>query len=185
MDEVMLVKGRVLESTLLAMTSRWWGHQRMLAVVGWLRTKVHYGLLLRHIGWTAERLGQGSEGGVKRMGSTGGREKRWGSSASQWERSETSISLTAACVHSSARLALHIHTILTSWVWSLRSSDSPKVMLFHLEKRLRAWKRERAAACSRPVFPGLSFEFLHANLFVPCKWFVNVKDYSVFLLRKK
>lgn len=65
-------------------------------------------------------------------GYSGGREKRWGSSASQWGRSEISISLTAACVHSPPRLASHIHSILTIWVWSLRSGDSPQVMLFYL-----------------------------------------------------
>lgn len=171
MDEVMLVKGRTLESTLLAMTSRWWGHQR---VVCWLWTKVHYGLLLRHIGWTAEWLGQGNEGrGGKRewrcggWGYSGGREKRWGSSASQWEQSEISISLTAACVHSSPRLASHIRSILTIWVWSLRSSDPPKVMLFYLWngcvcENVNAQQRVKQASLSTSSLWALARKHFHS-----------------------
>lgn len=96
------------------------------------KPKVHYSLLLCHRGWTDERLGQNNEGGVKRQSDDVEGGERDESSASQWEQSEISLSLTAMCVHSSLRLASYLHSILTIWVWSVRSKDSLEVMFFYL-----------------------------------------------------
>lgn len=175
---------------------RWWcvsvhaaGHSLMVMTSSagcWFWTKVHYCFLLRHTGQTAEWPGQGDEGGVKRESGDvedgEGREKRWGSWASQWERSEISIRLTAACVPSPPRLASRTHphhlgdlSLISS---ERRLSEGNVVSLVKRVACVRMW------SCSRPVFPVLAFGFLHANIFGSRKWFVTVKGYSMSLLRK-
>lgn len=112
--------------------------QYRVSAVCWLQTKIHYCLVLCHRGWTDERMigwawmsiwgakrkkEKGREkkrrGGLRETTSyrEGGMRKRVGDRVvSQWEQSETSISLTAACMHTSLLLATYIHSITTVWV---------------------------------------------------------------------
>lgn len=125
--------------------------QRKANIVCRLQTKIHYCSALCHRGWTDERLGQDQEEtegefaiggeGIRRREGWEMREKRsegggGRSVVCQWEQSEISINLTAACMHASLQLATCYlnppHRCVLSFVYSSESRTSYRGRMFYL-----------------------------------------------------